>query len=1070
MSDLGDHVAARRRFRNMKYELVRWSSALPRLRRALRRGKAKRRPEQPAAVEPPRVLFEPLEPRYLLSADLSPLVIAMADAGHDLTLHLDANDMLQVINDQTGSVVGEQQASRTSQVQIIGSGNDQLTIALTAGFALPLGIEFDGGSGHNSLLLTGIADEIAHSIAGDGSGTMSAKSGNGIESLIYSGVQQVTDSITAQSRSISVSGSGNDVSLASGNNGGTLLTTALGESIGFGSSANSLSINAEANLLNQAFLAADQIALHGHALSIGGTLDAHGNIGGGVDLTGSEVDLLDGALIDASGLSGGGTVHVGGDLHGAGPLQDAQDTTVARGATIDVSATQSGAGGQAVIWADGSTNFAGSILARGGSSGGDGGYVEVSGKDSLAFTGDVNAGASAGSAGTLLLDPNNADIISGSGSIDGQTPNFIASGSSTISVAALENITATTNITITATDNITIDNLGGTALAFQTSSGHSVTFSAGGTFSFQNASDSITTMGGDVSITAATIGLLGSFNVGAGTLTLDETGSGDVTLNSITAGALNVTSAGNILETGSAAVVVSGITTLNAGTNNITLGQSGNDFGTLVVTNAGNVTVTDENAIILGSLHFTGTFSLTATGVTATGTSLTLTNTQLTIGSQNIVLTGVKTATLNADATNASTLDITGFTGTATLVGGSGGDTYKFGSVFHATLQAQPGNNDLLDFTQYGDTSALSVTTTASDVTITDGTSSLDQKVSPSVYAPAPRIDATLTASEKTALSTAFAAFLSDLVTLAGKVEGGALSIPELTNTLPVLTSQQNVNGRLANVLSALGLKNAFTKFQTLAAFSTPTKLSDLVADLLGLTFTAPSADDTLAVGVTTASFGYNSSGPLQWVLNTTVKAENKEPFNIDLGSQAQLLGISIPGTLDLDTVLTAPVQGVFTPNVNTETIPSATLDFQATETNTAKISNPSLGFIDGSIAAGGIDLTGELAVSITSGIPGSPSGTITTNTDTLNPIAVSVTATGLSSATQTLLSGANSEHAVTRERRYAVRRHASQRGAGTGFRRAGLKSLGFRQCVADPGARHACRHHHRIRRTGAER
>src|SRR5262245_45956778 len=491
VSDSTDRAAFRRRYKRAKYDFTRFSSALPRSRRSLRMTKSKpaRENSSPArerieADEPARVLFEPLEPRYLLSADISPLVIAMADAGHDLTLHHNiASDALQVINDQTGQVVGEQEASRTSQLQIIGTNeNDRLTIDLTAGFALPLGIKFAGGGGQDQLVFTGAVDKVMHQIGSDGSGQISFASGNLASSLSYSGVQQVADLTTAQNRSIAVTGATNNATLTGGANSNTLLTTTAGEVIGFGAGERSLKIDAEANLSSQAYLKADQISLHAHALSIGGALDAGGNIGGAVDLTGSLIDLLDGALIDARGLAGGGSVHVGGDLHGAGPLPNATTTLVEHGAVIDVSATQSGQGGQAVVWADSSTYFAGSILARGGSAGGDGGFVEVSGKDTLTFAGNVDAGASAGSAGTLLLDPNNIDIkpgVAGSGSLDAVSPpTFTAANSSTISTGTLEGNSATTNIVISASDNITIDDLSGTALAFQTGSGNSVTFTA----------------------------------------------------------------------------------------------------------------------------------------------------------------------------------------------------------------------------------------------------------------------------------------------------------------------------------------------------------------------------------------------------------------------------------------------------------------------------------------------------------------------------------------------------------------------------------------------------------------
>src|SRR6516164_1348023 len=575
MSEPTDGAAFRRRYRRPKYDFARFSSALPRSRRlrSVTKSKPAREKLSPArerieADEPARVLFEPLEPRYLLSADISPLVIAMADAGHDLTLHLDASsNMLQVVNDQSGQTVGEQQASRTSQVQIIGTNeNDRLTIDLTSGFALPLGIKFEGGGGQEQLVLTGALDKVMHQIGSDGTGQISFTSGNLTGSLIYSGVQQLTDLATAQNRSIAVTGATNDATLTQGLDANTLLTTAAGEVIGFGAGEQSLNIDAEANLSSQAYLKADQISLHGHALSIGGALDADGNIGGDVELTGSLIDLLDGALVDARGVAGGGVVHVGGDLHGAGALPNATTTLVEHGATIDVSATQSGQGGQAVIWADGGTYFAGSILGRGGSDGGDGGYAEVSGKGTLGFWGSVDLSAAQGSAGTLLLDPLNVDIVhAASASNDNALPTIAAGGATnfTISDAALEAVSATTNISIAASNNITIDNFSGNALSFQTTAGNSVTFTAGGTFSFQNAADRITTVGGDVSITAATIGALGSFNVGGGTLTLDATASG-ITLNSITAGTLNVTAAGNIAEASGSIITVSGVTTLSA--------------------------------------------------------------------------------------------------------------------------------------------------------------------------------------------------------------------------------------------------------------------------------------------------------------------------------------------------------------------------------------------------------------------------------------------------------------------------------------------------------------------------
>src|SRR6266702_3082057 len=55
------------------------------------------------AAETPRVLFESLEQRYLLSADISPLTIAMADVGNDLTVKF-TGSQIEVISDASGQV------------------------------------------------------------------------------------------------------------------------------------------------------------------------------------------------------------------------------------------------------------------------------------------------------------------------------------------------------------------------------------------------------------------------------------------------------------------------------------------------------------------------------------------------------------------------------------------------------------------------------------------------------------------------------------------------------------------------------------------------------------------------------------------------------------------------------------------------------------------------------------------------------------------------------------------------------------------------------------------------------
>lgn len=155
-----------------------------------------------------------------LPANRSRLALAMLNAGHNLTVHFDGSQ-LEVANDQTGQVVGEQRVSRTSQVQIIGSGEDDwLTIELTARFALPFGIKFDGAGGHDQVNLVGGADGVSHLLNADGSGQVSFQSGSALGTLIiYSHVNQVVDALTAQTRAITVSGAGNDATVPDASDG-----------------------------------------------------------------------------------------------------------------------------------------------------------------------------------------------------------------------------------------------------------------------------------------------------------------------------------------------------------------------------------------------------------------------------------------------------------------------------------------------------------------------------------------------------------------------------------------------------------------------------------------------------------------------------------------------------------------------------------------------------------------------------------------------------------------------------------------------------------------------------------
>ncbi|MCB1107303.1 MAG: filamentous hemagglutinin N-terminal domain-containing protein [Chlamydiia bacterium] len=146
-----------------------------------------------------------------------------------------------------------------------------------------------------------------------------------------------------------------------------------------------------------------------------GAVEVNGEIStykGEVRVLGETVVLHEKALINASSHTGGGQVFVGGSFQGKDPaLINSQLTYLHPGSTIKVNSETRGNGGLAVVWSDGATHFHGLIEAGGGSEGGDGGLVEVSGKRFLDIAGGVTKRpAPAGTPGKLLLDPSDVKI------------------------------------------------------------------------------------------------------------------------------------------------------------------------------------------------------------------------------------------------------------------------------------------------------------------------------------------------------------------------------------------------------------------------------------------------------------------------------------------------------------------------------------------------------------------------------------------------------------------------------------------------------------------------------------
>ena len=242
-------------------------------------------------------------------------------------------------------------------------------------------------------------------------------------------------------------------------------------------------------------------------------------VGGIIQVLGDRIGVIR-ADIDVSGIDGGGTALIGGDYQGQGDLPAAARTAISSDTTIAADALHQGDGGRVIVWADEVTAFSGHIRARGVGATGDGGFVEVSGKQDLLFDGLVDVGASNGNVGTLLLDPNNITISAAADTAgvaaalpDIFDPADFPGANININVATLGAQTA--NVILQAANDITFNNA-----VTMLNAGIGLTAQAGNNIAV-NAD--ITTMGGDVILDAGNdISLMGS--------TIETTG-GDVSLD-----------------------------------------------------------------------------------------------------------------------------------------------------------------------------------------------------------------------------------------------------------------------------------------------------------------------------------------------------------------------------------------------------------------------------------------------------------------------------------------------------------------------------------------------------------
>ena len=384
-----------------------------------------------------------------------------------------------------------------------------------------------------------------------------------------------------------------------------------------------------------------------------GTIEAKGAVddlsGGLITILGDTITIGDGSFVTASGGADGGTIKIGGEYQGGNGLPTSDKVYILEHAILNAESRKRGKGGTIILWSDDHTTFLGHADVSGGVEGGDGGFIEVSGKNTLAFTGTVDLTSVNGKRGTLLLDPTDIVISNGGNqNISGSSPftPSIDNGPTVLNISTLLSALASgdvivqTRATGAQTGNITVSN----AIAWSSGStltldahnniivnaaitGNNLRFVVGndlqlnaaisgaGSLTIQQAADSTT-----VGIGASAVGTLNlsttdlSYMVGGGW--------SDIIIGKLTATAAmdirTTTWSSNLtLRSGSGTISVN-TGSVNVGSNNLSIVTNGdiaiNSGASL--TGTGNLSISQSSAATtVGLAGGAGTINLTATEI-----------------------------------------------------------------------------------------------------------------------------------------------------------------------------------------------------------------------------------------------------------------------------------------------------------------------------------------------------------------------------------------------------------------------------------------------------------------------
>ncbi|WP_149538147.1 two-partner secretion domain-containing protein [Siccirubricoccus phaeus] len=360
----------------------------------------------------------------------------------------------------------------------------------------------------------------------------------------------------------------------------------------------------------------------------GGSVTVQGTASASVAATGK---------VDVSGRGGGGDIRLGTTGFGREQAM-AANTALEAGGRLIADATGQGDGGTIAVNSAALTTVLGTLSARGGPQGGDGGFAEVSALSGIHAPGlltAVDVSAAAGRAGTLSLDPDVINIVASGTAVPGNVAGGDLPATLDLTVATIDSFVG--NLVLEAVQTINVN-----AAVNKTAAGSLTlrTTGAGGTPGiFVNAGITMGAAAGSLIITSATgitVGSAIAVNTGSVTLTAATgltinatvTASASssfaattgITLNQAvnvgTTNTLTLRSDGAITADAASGVITAGALNVQgatgADTGAVTL-EAANAIGSLFVASAGAVRVVSAQAMEVTGLTAGGTVALRTT-------------------------------------------------------------------------------------------------------------------------------------------------------------------------------------------------------------------------------------------------------------------------------------------------------------------------------------------------------------------------------------------------------------------------------------------------------------------------